>query len=62
MQSPQLNSGDQQNEIGGFLGWIEKSGNKLPDRFSFSLVDSGAGRNLCRCQSYWTVCGASHRD
>ena len=31
MQSPQLNSGDQQNEIGGFLGWIEKSGNKLPD-------------------------------
>ena len=31
MQSPQLNSGDQQNQIGGFLGWIEKSGNKLPD-------------------------------
>ena len=31
MQSPQLNSGNQQNEIGGFLGWIEKSGNKLPD-------------------------------
>ncbi len=31
MQSPQLNSGDQQNEISGFLGWIEKSGNKLPD-------------------------------
>ena len=31
MQSPQLNSGNQHNEIGGFLGWIEKSGNKLPD-------------------------------
>ena len=31
MQSPQLNSGNQQNEIGGLLGWIEKSGNKLPD-------------------------------
>ncbi len=31
MQSPELNSGDPQNEIKGFLGWIEKSGNKLPD-------------------------------
>ena len=31
MQSTQLNSGDQQHEIMGFLGWIENSGNKLPD-------------------------------
>ncbi|MEC8808970.1 MAG: AbgT family transporter [Pseudomonadota bacterium] len=31
MQSPELNSGNPQNEIKGFLGWIEKSGNKLPD-------------------------------
>ena len=31
MQSSELNSGDPQNEIKGFLGWIEKSGNKLPD-------------------------------
>ncbi len=31
MQSTQPASPGKQNDIGGFLGWIEKSGNKLPD-------------------------------
>ena len=31
MEPTSSNQGDLKNEIGGFLGWIERNGNRLPD-------------------------------